>query len=96
MKYCAHCNKEISDEAVICTNCGVPVKDVSNNRIIESNTYGILCIVFSFCLFPVGLIMSANGLLNKKYSRGNKRFSIIGLIIFVFYALILLTILLVA
>ena len=27
MKYCRNCGKEMADDAVICTSCGVPVDE---------------------------------------------------------------------
>ena len=29
MRYCAHCGKEIADEAVICLNCGCSVRKIN-------------------------------------------------------------------
>lgn len=51
MKYCSHCGKPLLDEAVICPNCGCPVKEPIN----DMPNRGLNIISF---LFPVvGAIM---------------------------------------
>ena len=32
MKYCTHCGKELSDEAVICVGCGCPIENKNENK----------------------------------------------------------------
>lgn len=64
--FCSKCGKEISDDAVICPNCGVPTSnyyrantkptsnvDDSNNV----NTMSIIALVMSFFIPLVGFIM---------------------------------------
>ena len=37
MKYCNHCGKELSDEAVICVGCGCPIENKNSDYEIDSN-----------------------------------------------------------
>ena len=64
MKYCAHCGKEIADEAVICLNCGCSTKNTNgfvppqvvqtqNQVIVEDSepqlaTWSKICGIVSF------------------------------------------------
>ena len=57
MKFCTHCGKQINDEAVVCTNCGCPIKENSlkSKEHNESKTgIGVLCALF---LGIIGLII---------------------------------------
>ena len=40
MKYCAHCGKELMDEAVVCPNCGCPAGNTNANTNTSINTTG--------------------------------------------------------
>lgn len=52
--FCTNCGKEISDQAVVCINCGVATK----NAAVQTDDKPILGFILSF-LFPiVGLIIS--------------------------------------
>ena len=64
--FCSKCGKEISDDAVICPNCGVPTsnykgastKPKSNSDDASNvNTMSIIALVMSFFVPLVGLIM---------------------------------------
>ncbi|MBR5914391.1 MAG: TM2 domain-containing protein [Selenomonadaceae bacterium] len=37
MKFCKHCGKEISDEAVVCTHCGCQVEDLGKSAPVMPN-----------------------------------------------------------
>ncbi|MDE7084798.1 MAG: zinc ribbon domain-containing protein [Clostridia bacterium] len=58
--FCKNCGREISDNAVVCPNCGVQVKAMSNSSNGE-NTIAIVGFVFSFLIALVGLICSIMG-----------------------------------
>ncbi|MGN0765660.1 MAG: zinc-ribbon domain-containing protein [Christensenellales bacterium] len=64
--FCSKCGKEISDDAVICPNCGVPTsnykgastKPKSNSDDASNvNTMSIIALVMSFFVPLVGFIM---------------------------------------
>ncbi|MGN0771064.1 MAG: zinc-ribbon domain-containing protein [Christensenellales bacterium] len=62
--FCSKCGKEISDDAVICPNCGVPTSnykgttDKSNSDDTNNvNTMSIIALVMSFIIPIVGFIM---------------------------------------
>ncbi|MDD7351370.1 MAG: zinc-ribbon domain-containing protein [Clostridia bacterium] len=64
--FCSKCGKEISDDAVICPNCGVPTnnyngvstKPKSNTDDAGNvNTMSIIALVMSFIVPLVGFIM---------------------------------------
>ncbi|MDE7301459.1 MAG: hypothetical protein K2N47_04735 [Clostridia bacterium] len=77
MKYCAHCCKEVLDEAVICPNCGCSVQDAPRQQQQQQyyapqpqqDSYTPLCIIgfiFSFFGGIVGLILSILAYKNAK------------------------------
>lgn len=64
--FCSKCGKEISDDAVICPNCGVPTNNyqgASNqpkSKVDDGsnvNTMSIIALVMSFIVPLVGFIM---------------------------------------
>ena len=62
--FCKNCGKEVNDEAVVCTNCGVMIKDIpsqtqkSNG---EENAIGLVGFILSFFVTIAGLICSIIG-----------------------------------
>lgn len=44
MSYCTHCGAEVNDEAVVCINCGCPIKNTSKTK--TDNTIKTLILVF--------------------------------------------------
>ena len=98
MKACPKCNTVLQNEAKICSNCNFVFEDTvvhltAFNRTDdnESNTYGILAIVFSFFLPLLGLIFGAIGL-GKLKQRKARRLCVIGITIALFMFLIQLVI----
>ncbi|MGN0797315.1 MAG: zinc-ribbon domain-containing protein [Christensenellales bacterium] len=64
--FCSKCGKEISDDAVICPNCGVPTSNYNRSNtkpksnVDDSNnvnTMSIIALVMSFFIPLVGFIM---------------------------------------
>lgn len=64
--FCSKCGKEISDDAVICPNCGVPTNNYNgaSTKLKSSsddsgnvNTMSIVALVMSFIIPLVGFIM---------------------------------------
>ncbi len=55
MAYCTNCGHEISDQAVVCPNCGVPQKEVKATSSKDNGSlgWGLL----GFCFPVVGLIL---------------------------------------
>ena len=98
MKACPKCNTVLQNEAKICSNCNFVFDDTVGHLIAlnhtddnESNTYGILAIVFSFFLPLLGLIFGAIGL-GKLKQRKARRLCAIGITIALFMLLIQLVI----
>lgn len=62
-KFCSHCGKEVSDEAVVCVNCGCAIGGNSNSgvnvTINTANTAGVSpksrLVAFLLCTFLGGL-----------------------------------------
>ncbi len=54
MAYCSNCGKEISDEAVVCPSCGVPV---ATNKANIKDEGGFLWGLLGFCVPLAGLIL---------------------------------------
>ena len=61
MKYCAHCGKEIDDNAVVCPQCGVVTDKEKLQPKSQTNTLSIVGFIFSFLIALVGLICSILG-----------------------------------
>lgn len=65
--FCRNCGSNISDDAVICPHCGVPVnsqgvKPVANSQSSQDgNAVAIVGFVMSFCVALAGLICSIIG-----------------------------------
>lgn len=58
--YCSKCGSQISDEAVICIHCGVPVKPMTAaERTNTSNPLALVGFILSFFLTLPALICSA-------------------------------------
>lgn len=98
MKACPKCNTVLLNEAKICSKCNFVFEDTVGHLIAlnrtddnESNTYGILAIVFSFFLPLLGLIFGAIGL-GKLKQRKARRLCAIGITIALFMLLIQLVI----
>ena len=61
MKYCAHCGKQLLDQAVVCPNCGCRVDSTtatkSNNNDAMATVVKVFmvlsCIASGFSLFPL-------------------------------------------
>ena len=46
--FCKNCGKELNDEAVICTDCGVPTEKFMQEEIPQKNGMAIAGFVCSF------------------------------------------------
>lgn len=84
---CKECGKEMSDHAIMCPNCGCPVKKNKHIYNEEINSFclsGMIIGIVSFFIDFFGLV-SATGLiisiigLSKSSSGKNKCFAIIGI-----------------
>lgn len=51
LKFCTHCGKELFDEAVVCPNCGCPVKDIKVDESISA-----FMVILAFLVPVIGLI----------------------------------------
>ena len=79
--FCKNCGKEISDEAVICPNCGVPVQK-EQAPVEQKNTIATVGLVLSFFVSVVGLILSIVGLKKSAELNGaGKKVAIAGIVI---------------
>ncbi len=78
--YCKNCGHELCDEAVICTNCGLPVANAVKKE--EKNGMAIAGFVCSFFIPLLGWIFGGVGLsrANKRDGKG-KGFSVAALVI---------------
>lgn len=71
--FCKHCGKEISDQAVICTHCGVQTDNFSKQK--ESfgevnTTFLVLGYILSFLIPVVGIIAGIYALCKGRASHG--------------------------
>lgn len=101
MKFCSKCGKEITDDAVICVNCGCAVEKNQNNTYNQSQKkasvsliLGIIGIVFAWLIAIVGHITSIIGIIFgiKEYKSTSKMsglvLSIIGEVCSIFSSII--------
>lgn len=84
--FCKNCGKVIDDNAVICPNCGVQVRQVQTGTPSytqsNGNTIAIVGFVFSFLIALVGLICSVVGYKNAvKQGAPHKGLALAGIII---------------
>lgn len=77
MKYCHNCGTAIEDTAIFCPSCGTTVGEPIP---AETNTLGILAIIFSVCGGWIGIVLAIIGLTTYKIEE-NKKFCKIALII---------------
>lgn len=81
MKFCAHCGRELVDEAVVCPGCGC----ACNNSAIGNDKWNGLAIagfVVSFFAATVGLILSIIGYRQcKKTNEKGRSLALAGIII---------------
>lgn len=86
MKYCRFCGNKIIDEAKFCSKCGIETRDIVTSpnikkvKVKKPKLYGIICLILSFLLWPIGLGMAIFGLIVRS-SRVNTILSLIGLFI---------------
>lgn len=68
---CKECNKEISDKATACPNCGVPLSEIANSNItnykdestgISKSTAALIGFILGFILLYVGCGATAKDL----------------------------------
>ena len=52
LKFCTHCGKELFDEAVVCPNCGCPVKDI----IVVDESISAFMVILAFLVPVIGVI----------------------------------------
>jgi len=57
MKYCRNCGKEMADDAVICTSCGVPVSEKAYKKVTSQDSGGFGWNILGFFVPLVGLIL---------------------------------------
>ncbi|MFA6860267.1 MAG: zinc ribbon domain-containing protein [Clostridia bacterium] len=57
--FCTNCGKEISDEAVVCTGCGVPVKQTKKTQVNPNDSRSTGWAVLGFFFPVIGLILWA-------------------------------------
>lgn len=89
MMFCKHCGKEISDEAFICPNCGVPMKQTVveqtevPTKLVDMNTFAIVGFIIAFLSSAIGLVLSIFGLIhaNRYYAGKGKGLAIAGIVI---------------
>ena len=82
--YCKNCGKEIDNNAYVCPNCGVLVKNTSAEVTVkkESNTKALIGFILSFFVPVVGLILGIMGLKASGEMKGEgKGMSIAAIII---------------
>ena len=84
MKYCAHCGKEIMDEAVICPNCGCSTENLkTETNKTAGNALGWVAIFVGFFIPLVAWICGGIGLSKaiKANNQKGKTLNLIGLIV---------------
>lgn len=80
--YCSHCGKELSDDAVLCPECGTPTANMSSYRDtaetpqtpapktepkrVDMNTCALIGFILSFLNAAIGLVVSIFGLIHAK------------------------------
>ena len=84
--FCKNCGKEVSDNAVICPNCGVATDNYmkTNAQPAQKNTMAIVGFILSFFVTIAGLIISIIAYKNAKkpeYNGDGKSFALAGIII---------------
>lgn len=99
MKYCENCGKGIDDNAVICPNCGVPVKDSKSTSTSQNaaptNGFAIAGFILSLFGGLLGLIFSIIGCVksqNPTYNGKGLGLSIAGIVISCVWIFIILAI----
>lgn len=78
---CCECGSEISDKALVCMNCGKPIKCNNNNTIIKKDSNEKYDII-SLCGFIIGawLVLSIIGF-NNVTNNNYKIFATIGIVL---------------
>ena len=85
-KFCTHCGTEVSDDAVICVNCGCAIEQkpaapaaAPAGKIQVSVILGIVGIIFAWLLAIIGHITSIIGIVFgiKEYKQTNKMLGLI-------------------
>lgn len=77
--YCKNCGSEVHEEAVVCTKCGVLLKEINNTKSSNEseNTFGLIGFILSFFIPVVGLILSIIGY--KKARDGDAKYKSLAL-----------------
>ena len=86
--FCKNCGKEISDNAVVCPNCGVATDNMEKTSApvhAQDNTMALVGFILSLLGFNViALVLSIIGLQNSRkpeYAGNGKGFAIAGIVI---------------
>lgn len=78
--YCKHCGKEISDDAVICPNCGVQVGTLTPQK-NTTNILAIIGFILAFILPVAGLACSIIGKKQAETCGSGKTLASAGIVI---------------
>lgn len=83
--FCSNCGKELSDNAIMCPDCGEPTKNFYKKEkpvATEKNVIGLVGFIFSF-IFPIlGAVFSSIGYVKSKDLNGSfKGLSLAGIIV---------------
>ena len=86
-KFCTHCGTEVSDDAVICVNCGCAIEQAKPaapaaapaGKVQVSLILGIVGIIFSWLIAIVGHVTSIIGIVFgiKEYKQTNQKLGLI-------------------
>lgn len=61
--YCKNCGKELSEEAIMCPNCGTPMGKISNARKVAHDAsfvpFGVIALFLGCFSFVTGIIFGA-------------------------------------
>ena len=93
--YCKKCGSEISDDAVVCTHCGVAT---SNQIVANNDTGGFGWGLLGFCVPLVGLILylvwkTERPKSSKAAGKGALISTIIGVAFYIIYIVIIMGVL---
>ena len=80
--YCKNCGNSLSDEAIVCPNCGVATGKQFPNIEKKKNTMAIIGFILSFFVSIAGLVCSIIGYKEAaQYNGDGKSFALAGIII---------------